>query len=191
MTPDARLEKYQHDGAPPGCSRLECLSFGSELRYAVPGRFIAVLSDYSVFWRKAPAQVLHFALGKIISLPCAEFLLVPNNRNHVISFAMNADGIVNNIYVNINMTPESDGDRWTWRDLELDLRVVPCGESSWTVALLDEDEFEAANLPQRERAIAIEEVKRVSNAIAERVFPFQLPSVPWLGFDQSVLKGQQ
>ena len=82
----------------------------------------------------------------------------------------NAQGILKGWYSNITTAPEIHSGMIHWRDLALDVLRLPNGRE-W---ILDEDEFEALDLPPHERERARKALATIQRWARERRFPFSL-----------------
>ena len=77
-------------------------------------------------------------------------------------------GTLKGWYCNITEPPTLTEEEIRWRDLALDLLILPDGRE----ILLDEDEFEALPLSPESRSRALEALARLREWHAERRFPF-------------------
>ena len=79
-------------------------------------------------------------------------------------------GILKGWYCNVTNPPEVLDDEIRWRDLALDLLVAPDGGQS----ILDEDEFEALQLPARLRKRAENAIVTLREWVRQKRYPFLL-----------------
>lgn len=79
-----------------------------------------------------------------------------------------ANGILKGWYCNITRPADIKPGSVAADDLELDVYIMPNG----TTILLDEQEFDALNLPMAERMAALRAVESIRYAVSRRQFPF-------------------
>ena len=160
---------------------LSCRSSTGQPRYDLPAIHLGAIAPYQIFWRAAPALVIHHQKLTRFTLPYPELVLVGQGIHHCISVSVDAAGMPLGAYVNINHVPVRTDAGWEWNDLELDWKLCVEDRIRWTGMVLDIDEFENGRLTPTEREIAIAEVGNVLHAMVEGGFPFHTPFQSYLG----------
>ncbi len=149
---------------------LKCLDYRGHIKYELPAILVDTKTDYWIYSRPDPV-VHHRKKGRSFLLEYPEILLVSKQGNHCISIAFDGDRAVN-MYVNINTRPEPYDRGHQWKDLELDIKLTKDVCGIWHPVIVDEDEFEAADLTDGERIIAQEELSVLLTKIQLQQFPF-------------------
>jgi hypothetical protein len=143
-------------------------------RYELPARHLGTLDGYEVFLRKAPARIVHWIEGKEYHPGVDEFMLVPHDQAHVVSVSLDAHGMPQESYVNLNHPPVLAPGKVTWQDLELDLKLV-AEQDHWESCILDYDAFMSGNFSEADRELARNEAIRILDRAHARAFPFIHP----------------
>jgi predicted RNA-binding protein associated with RNAse of E/G family len=162
---------------------LRCLDVEGRPRYDLPALRVGACEGYDVFWRSAPAPVIHHIRGETFYLRDSELVLVARAYQHCLSIALDEKGIPASIYANINLVAVEDAQGWSWRDLELDIKFRLDFDDCWRAILLDVQEFDNSCLNSEQRDIAKGEIASVIVRAESGLFPFSRKLPPWLGFD--------
>lgn len=153
-------------------SLLKCLCLGGAEKYDLPAESCGNHEGYAVYFRRAPADVIHHIHNKTIVLDQSEAVLVRLGGNHCISVSFDVDNMPVGAYVNINLVPSRHEIGWQWEDLELDVKFSVSFNGAWSPLLLDVDEFESAMQSSDQKQIAESEVINILNLANENFFPF-------------------
>lgn len=166
-----------------GQSTLRCSSITGEPRYDLPAWHIGSRDAYEIYWRPAPAKVIHHTKGRVTVLPQREFVMIGLGLHHCISISVDESGFPLGAYVNINMPPRRTPTGWCWEDLELDWILRVDHRQRWVPLLLDLPDFAGSSLTADQREIALNEVSAVLRQVTDRSFPFGSVSAPYLDID--------
>ena len=159
---------------------LSCRSVDGSPRYDLPGTWLERRAGFEVFWRPAPALVIHHQKQETIARG-AEFVLIAPDRPYVISISMDDGGLPVEAYININLPPERTEQGWSWRDLELDLRALRQYTGRWSTYVLDIEEFQAAHYDAALSVVATKGLLEARLLVASRNFPFDTEGQEWFG----------
>lgn len=151
---------------------LHCLTSDGRPRYDLPAKWVKEYGHYDIFWRPAPATVVHHIKRRNIVLGESELVLVGIDKYHCLSVSVDCRGHATGIYANINLVPTRTADGWCWRDLELDVKLVAGHDGAWLPVVVDVTEFDRAPLSDELRRIASAEVGRILQQVTNKVFPF-------------------
>jgi Protein of unknown function (DUF402) len=166
---------------------LSCLSLGGTRRYDLPARPAGRTLGYELFWRPSPAMVIHHLKRVSFFLPHPEIFLISVEAGHCISIAIDADGIPDHAYVNINLPARQTKQGWSWEDLEVDVKVVRDYRGRWMPIVVDLAAFDEAEFSQKTRWYAIHELEAILGRIASGAFPFAVSRATGIGFDPALV----
>lgn len=150
---------------------LCCLSIDGSKRYELPAIYVGMHQDYALYIRPEP-YIKHFTKNKTFLLSRPEMVLVSTTENHVISIALNKNKKLDNMYININLTPKRYVDGFYWKDLELDVKVNYSFDDEFSPFVVDYDEFLAHLQNEELRNLSKKEVTTIIKKIINKRFPF-------------------
>ncbi|MBM3207941.1 MAG: DUF402 domain-containing protein [Chlamydiae bacterium] len=149
---------------------LRCLDYNGNVKYELPAILVDTDDEYLIYSRPHPL-VHHYVKEKSFTLDFPEILLVSKKEKHCISIAFDKDQAVN-MYINMNMPPVAHKTGHEWIDLELDIKLSRQANGDWEAVVVDQDEFEKADLTVEQRKIATDEVQSLLQKIQNGSFPF-------------------